>query len=441
MIIKPLMILLGVHQLPNRAQGLVQKFVVVLIFADFLFYLSSTFYVLFVIDSVGFAQLGLLLAVRFLLQALLDYPSGALGDWIGQKWVLFIAYLAYALAYALLIWADSFSALLVVYLLYGFAASQQSGAWDAWFDNNYRVAAQEPDPQRETYKLFFGRRRMVMNFIGAVAFIVGGIAATIHFRESIFAIQAIGMFVVAIVILFVIKDFAEVERPKKTLQEYFKLLGEGFYLVVSNRALLFLMIGICCYGVVWAVWGEMILFPLYFGYTGTDAGASILRFIIWIITIPIVFFAAKLAAQLGIKWYPRINLIFSILFFGSIMLLTAWIPPEDTFEPIGFILTAIFIGSIMLFFYITELLDRRIFLDLIPDRNRSSVYSLRPTLVLLARVPGVIIGGLFLTDLGLPITIGILGTLGIIATIFFYIAIRFLPNDILEHPNSFVEEK
>ncbi|MHA2273870.1 MAG: MFS transporter [Candidatus Hodarchaeales archaeon] len=126
MIIKPLMTILGVQQLPDRAQGLVQKFVVVLIFADFLFYLSSTFYVLFVIDSVGYAQLGLLLAVRFLLQAVLDYPSGVLGDWIGQKWVLFIAYLAYALAYALLIWADSFSALLVVYLLYGFAASQQS---------------------------------------------------------------------------------------------------------------------------------------------------------------------------------------------------------------------------------------------------------------------------------------------------------------------------
>ncbi len=432
------MTILGVQQLPDRAQGLVQKFVVVLIFADFLFYLSSTFYVLFVIDSVGYAQLGLLLAVRFLLQALLDYPSGVLGDWIGQKWVLFIAYLAYALAYALLIWAESFSALLVVYLLYGFAASQQSGAWDAWFDNNYKVAAQEPDPQRKTYKLFFGRRRMIMNFIGAIAFIVGGIAATIHFRESIFAIQAIGMFVVAIVILFVIKDFAEVEKPKKTLQEYFKLLGEGFYLVASNRALLFLMVGICCYGVVWAVWAEMILFPLYFGYTGTDAGASILRFTIWIMTIPIVFIAAKLAAQLGIKWYPRINLIFSILFFGSIMLLTAWIPPEDTFEPIGFILTAIFIGSIMLFFYMAELLDRRIFLDLIPDRNRSSVYSLRPTLVLLARVPGVIIGGLFLTNLGLPITIGILGTLGIIATMFFYIAIRSLPTDTIEHPNSLV---
>lgn len=425
------MIILGVEKLPNRAQGLVQKFVVALMFADFLFYLSSTFYVLFVIDAVGYAQLGLLLAASFLLQAVLDYPSGALGDWIGQKWVLFIAYLTFGLAYTVLVWADSFSSLLVVYLLQGFAASQQSGAWNAWFDNNYKVAADEPDPQRETYKFFFGRWRMVMNITGAIAFVIGGIAATIHYRQAIFAVQAVGMFIVCLMVLFVINDFTEVERPKKTLHEYFKLLEEGFRIVVFDRVLLLLMAGICCYGVVWAIWGRMILFPLYFGYTGTDAGAGILRFIAWIIGIPVLYFAANLAARLNIKWYPRIYFIFSILFFASFMLLTAWIPPEDTFEPIAFVLMITILGSIMIFFYIAEILERRIFLDLIPDRNRSSVYSLRPTLVLLAKAPGVVIGGLFLTKLGIPLTMGILGLFGLFATMFFYIAIRLLPGEAL----------
>lgn len=426
------MIILGVQKLPDRAQGLVQKFTVALMFADFLFFLSSTFYVLFVIDTVGYTQLGCLLAARFLLQALLDYPSGVLGDWIGQKWVLFIAYLTLGLSYAVLYWANSFSSLLVVYLLYGFASSQESGAWNAWFDNNYKVVADEPDPNRETYKFFFGRFRATMNLVGAIAFVIGGIATTIYFRQDIFAVQAVGMFGVALVVLIVINDFAEVERPKKALREYFKLLEEGLRIVAFNRVLLFLMIGICCYGVVWAIWAEMILFPLYFGYTGTDAGASVLRFIAWIIGIPVLYFAANFATRLNIKWYPRVYFIFSVLFFSSFMLLTAWIPPEDEFEPIAFVLTIAILGSIIMLLYIAEILERRLFLDLIPDRNRSSVYSLRPTLVLLVRAPGVVIGGLLLTNLGISQTVGILGLLGILATVFFYIAIRLLPGEALK---------
>ncbi|MFX0113828.1 MAG: MFS transporter [Candidatus Hodarchaeota archaeon] len=433
MIVKSLMVLLGVQKLPDRAQDLVKKYVFTLMFIDFFALLSSTFYVLFVIDTVGYAQLGVLLAVRFLLQAVLDYPSGALGDWIGQRWVLFIAFLSYGLSYTLLIWAESFSRLLIVYLLFGFAASQESGAWTAWFDNNYKIAVDDADPQRGIYKLMMGRWRMVVNFTGAVAFLVGGFASTYYVvRQTVFAVQAFVMFIVAFLLLFVIKDFAEVERPKKTLQNYLRLLGEGIKIVALERGLLFLMAGICCYGIVWAVWAEMILFPMYYGYTGDDAGASALRFVAWVITIPTLYFAANLGARLSIKWYPRIYLLFSILFFGSFMLLTAWIPPEDRFNPVAFVFIIIILGSILLLFYIGEILDRRIFLDLIPDRNRSSIYSLRPTLVLISRAPGVIIGGLFLKELGMPLTIGILGLLGIVGTAFFYIAMQFLAVDQLE---------
>ncbi len=56
---------LGIHDLPIQAQKLIHKFVILSVFLDFAFFLSTTFFVLYVIDSVGIVQLGMLLAVRY----------------------------------------------------------------------------------------------------------------------------------------------------------------------------------------------------------------------------------------------------------------------------------------------------------------------------------------------------------------------------------------
>ena len=100
---------------------------ILIILIDISFSLSSTFYVLFVIDSMGYEKLGILMGVGFFVQALFDYPSGTLGDWIGQRWVLFVAYLGFGLSFALLFYAQTFNDFLLVYIVSAIAASQQSG--------------------------------------------------------------------------------------------------------------------------------------------------------------------------------------------------------------------------------------------------------------------------------------------------------------------------
>ncbi|MFQ5979689.1 MAG: hypothetical protein ACE5OZ_16290 [Candidatus Heimdallarchaeota archaeon] len=70
----------------------------------------STFLVLFLLDLLTFAELGLLLAIQFGLIALLDYPTGALADAVGHKTVLIFAYITYAIAILLLLTADSWIA-------------------------------------------------------------------------------------------------------------------------------------------------------------------------------------------------------------------------------------------------------------------------------------------------------------------------------------------
>ncbi|MFX0092291.1 MAG: hypothetical protein ACFFBD_11060 [Candidatus Hodarchaeota archaeon] len=84
--------LLGVASLPSRAKKLIKRYVVLVMLAHALFMLSNTFFILFIIDYLGYAEAGLLLGLYFLIHAVFDYPTGVLGDWIGQKWILFMAY-------------------------------------------------------------------------------------------------------------------------------------------------------------------------------------------------------------------------------------------------------------------------------------------------------------------------------------------------------------
>ena len=430
MIFRPLMALLGIQNLPNRAQTLAQKVVITFVVVQFIWSLSDTFYVLYVIDAVGYGQLGVLLAISLVLQSILDYPSGTLGDWIGQKWILFGSFLTFGLSYGFLAVSQTFDSLLIVYCLQAIAASQESGAIMTYFDNNYKIAANEADPNRQTYKFFMGRWRVIGQVVGSIAFVIGGYFATLYFRQTVFLFQGVAFVIMSFSLLFILNDFPEVVRPKKSIRNYFKLLGEGVKIVFWNKGLFFFVAAICSYAIVWTIWATMILFPLYFGYTGSDDGASLFRFVVWFIGIPSMFLAAHLGSKLEIKWIPRLYFIFSIMFFPLFMFLTTAFPIENNqFNPTAIVITILIFLSTVIFLDIATLLEQRIFLDFIPDENRNSVYSLVPTLARLLSAPTTVLGGIFLMELGIPSTISLLGLIGLISSTFYLIAIHFLSAD------------
>ena len=54
--------------------------------------------------------------------------------------------------YALLFFAQTYNDFLLVYIVSAIAASQQSGAFGTWFENNYKVSVEDKDPERKTFK-------------------------------------------------------------------------------------------------------------------------------------------------------------------------------------------------------------------------------------------------------------------------------------------------
>jgi hypothetical protein len=62
--------------------------------------------------------------------------------------------------------------------------------------------------------------------------------------------------------------------------------------------------------------------------------------------------------------------------------------------------------SVTMFFGgFAEILTHRVLLDAIPNRNRNSIYSLQPTILLLLSIPQIVFFGWFIPNFGFPLTL------------------------------------
>lgn len=419
---------LGTLSLPDRCNNLVKRDLFLGIIGQFAFMISSTFYVLFVLDIVDYELLGTLIAIEFLVQALLDYPTGVLADWIGQRWVMAFAYISYSISFYLLSIATTFEMLILVYTISAIGASQESGTWGAWFDNNYKVSTEGKDDERKIYRLMQSRKGMLIQIATSFVFIIGGFLATYLGRPIIFQYQAFAILIFALLVILLVTDYPEIEREPRSLKNYFRLMGKGIYFVLFTKYLFLFVIGMMITTSIWVVWSQMILFPMYFNYSGTDFGANLFRVLAWIIMIIITFFAGKWSMNISIKKYPGLKFLHQILFFGGFSIIIFFFPlnyARIEYLAIFLVLTLFTITDII--YIITNLLEQSLFIDVVPDANRNSIYSLLPTLILLFNAPAVIISGIILSIIGIPATLLLLVIIGTIGVFFQYLAIQMLP--------------
>ena len=76
------------------------------LFMQIAFVISTTFYLIFVAEAlgnndfiVGMTYVGVLVIIEMVVQTLFDYPTGVIGDWLGQRYILATAFMTYAVAF------------------------------------------------------------------------------------------------------------------------------------------------------------------------------------------------------------------------------------------------------------------------------------------------------------------------------------------------------
>ncbi len=430
----------GLEGPTENAVRLIKILVVILPSFAMSFQISTTFWMIHIAESLGngdylagLTLVGVLVVIQMAIQTLLDYPTGAIGDWVGQRFVISSALICYALAFWITSIVDEnspFILFVLIYALMGLGASQESGAFNAWFDNNYRVAMPH-DKDRKMYGVFWGRMGMVWQVSSVLVLLPGSWLAMLYARQLVFQMQAVFSVVLALLVFRLIRDLPGVrdekdERP--SLSEYGGLLKDGFKFLWSSRFISYIMMGEILLWSTGPVWWNILLFPLYFSYLLTEVAVSSYR--TWIF-IP----QALLNERSGVwakrfdakKWIPRFRLLEfgSVVFYLLLAIITYQLPapdPETTdivsvvipfinlsiLElPVQSVLPAalMFITFISLGIFggVGGILKQRVMLDVIPNRIRNSMYSLQPTLVMLVSMPLIFLFGWLVPRSGFPL--------------------------------------
>ncbi len=407
--------------------------------------ISTTFYLIFVAEALGngsylsgLTLAGVLIIVQKTVQTLFDYPTGTLGDLVGQRWVLASAYLTYSIAFFIVSLINSsspFSLFLIVYGLMGFAASQESGAIDSWFDSNYSVSVPE-DKNKAQYGVFIGKLAMLLRVSRALVILPGAIVAVLVARVVVFQIQSVICILIAALSIALVRDLPIVQEDKSSkplANEYVSLLKQSIKHVISSPYLKYIIIGNTLFMSIGFTWGELVMYPFLYEYLTSDVAVA------GLMTIVIIVFAL-LWERSGVwakkydpqKWIPRFRFMQSagaVFFWLFAILMLAFPPPpigselidivipstdililqvpSSSIIPVLLILSIWFGGGV--FFTIAAILWMRVLIDVIPNRIRNSVYSLLPTLVVLAAIPQVAILGWLIPLSGIPIVLVLSG--------------------------------
>ncbi|MHA1882212.1 MAG: MFS transporter [Candidatus Thorarchaeota archaeon] len=404
------------------------------------FQISTTFYMIYIAETLGggdyiagLALVGVLVVIQLGTQTALDYPTGALGDWIGQRYVIASAMVTYGIAFGLTSTITSttpFFVFAIIYALFGFGGSQESGAFNAWFDNNYRVAMPH-DKDRKQYGVFMGKLGMIGQLTATLVLIPGSWLALVFSRTWVFSVQAVLCMLLAVLVMILIKDLPGVREKsdeKPSTGEYKSLLKDGVKFLYSSKFIIYITLGEILMFSTGPVWWNLLLFPLYFSYLITDVAVSSYRTLIF---IP----AAGFQERTGVwsqrfepkKWIPRFRLVqFNgfVMFLLLALITFTFAPPPETAEmarvlipftnlaiievpvvallPVALMFTTFVVCGI--FGGLAGILTQRIMIDVVPNRIRNSMYSLRPTLILLVSIPLIMFFGWAIPAFGFPFT-------------------------------------
>ncbi len=416
----------GINQLPEEGRDIMRRYGLIRASYSLIGNLTNTFFILFLIDKLGFTDSGMIVAAMVLVQLVTDYPSGAIGDFIGQRWVLSSATLFSAIGFYLLSLADSIGSFYILAIVFGISSALQSGALQSWLDNNYKNLDEADDPDRKNYGFSMTRFGAIDTSLVGIAILIGGYTATNISRIFAFQIQS-GLLVFLGIIVFILmidikQSDSEKDGHKMNLVEYLGFLKGGIVFYFSKKTVFIYLTGNAIVVVFWSVWGTLILFPLYFGYTGSDEMAGLLRSSIFFTGVAIQIVLGKYTKKISTDKIHIAGFAHILLLLPFVMVLLHFMPYDNSFSSLGFVLLylimlvgvsipTVFLGALM----------QRVTIDLVPSEHRNAVYSLVPSISGALTIPMLPFTGALIEKYGLIYGVGVVLIISLIGFSMFYI--------------------
>ena len=415
----------GINQLPKEGRGIMRRYGLIRAAYSLVGNLTGTFFILFLIDKLGFTQSGVIIATVVLVQLITDYPSGAIGDFIGQRWVLTSAALLSAVGFYLLSFADSITSFYLLAIVFGVSTALQSGALQSWLDNNYKELDEDEDPDKKNYGFSMSRFGAIDALLIGLAILIGGWIATNISRVFAFQLQS-GLFVILAVFVFILMIDIKKEDTgsdnRMNLVEYFGFLKGGIVFYFSRKTVFIYLTGNAVINVFWAIWGSLILFPLYFGYTGSDEGAGLLRSAIFFTGVALSILLGKYTMRISTDKIHIAGFAHSLLLLPFVMALIYFFPVTNSFSSLGSVLLYLImiVGGTIPPVFLSALM-RRVTIDLVPSENRNAIYSLVPTISGALSIPMIPFTGVLIEKYGLIYGVGVVFIISLIGFSMFYV--------------------
>jgi len=440
---------MGLEDANGEALGLARVLTLIQCATSFGMGIALTFFIIFIQELLGngsfvegLTAYSFLIVIQMIVQLLLDYPTGGLGDLIGQRYIVSFALLTWAATSyvtSLLQSESVFIPLVIIHILAGVGNSFISGAAEAWFDNNYRFAATN-DPKREQYGVFRGKLNVLTTMLMTLALIPGGLLSSLYGRRFVIQLQAYIFILVAASALFLMKDLpgnqimVSVESKR---QEYISVLKSGIRFLLRNRFVGFLILGTTLVMSVGTVWVEMLVFPIYFSYLVSDVNVAAFQTSLFIPEAIGRERSAAISKRFEPKdWLTRSRILqrtgfaFSLAFVGLMYafppspndpLIELRIPftevvlmalPEGHILPILVMILVFVLSSV--FSTLAQILTQRILIDAVPSDIRNSVYSLSPTLSTVFAMPMIVAVGWLVPNLGFPVAMALCAAVSLV---------------------------
>lgn len=413
----------------KNAQELIRNYFLMMFLISSIDGLIIVFFSLFLINLFGVILASFLLSLANLIRFIIDFPSGVLSDWIGQKRIAFIAMFLLGIGNILTGLAPDYTIFIFIMILDGISTGLYSGVIQTWFGNNYKFLMTS-DTDRSLYGKIRARIKSLTYLLLGVFVIIGTQLSFYFSRNLVFILAGVICILSSLPFFFLTKDFYSKSTPteqiyslqsfRQKIGKFFTLISHFFKYLIHDKLLLSTLFGILFFSLsVGEIFLYIILYPIIFSYTKNDIFLGLSQTILYFIYAILVFFISIYAKKFHGKNVSLFTLLYAF-FLNFLLILTLYfIPATSSFNITGIIAILL----IFLFFngFVAEIisnLQSRILLDVISSEFRNSTLSFYSSLLAIFTSLFYIIVGIIINNYGLIDSLLFMALLGILGGIF-----------------------